>query len=113
MQNVLAQSARINDAINQSGRQRMLSQRMAKFYQVINWNVAPPEAAAALNAAPNNTAAIRRGLELAGQQWLFFDNALRNPAGPAAVPQQATNVATTSERILEVMDGITAQYAAA
>jgi hypothetical protein len=32
----VAQVVNMNDATNKSGRQRMLSQRMAKFYQAMN-----------------------------------------------------------------------------
>lgn len=112
--------------VNIAGRQRMLSQRMAKFYQAINWGVASPDAMTKLLAArkefiaalvvleafPNNTSTIKSELELDRQQWLFFDNALSNSVGGAGRKMQlATNVATTSERILEVMDRVTNLYA--
>ncbi|CAN5493763.1 hypothetical protein BH11PSE11_BH11PSE11_30320 [soil metagenome] len=111
--------------VNMAGRQRMLSQRMAKFYQAVNWGVAPPDAMPKLMAArkefveslavlansPNNTPEIQSELELGKQQWIFFDNALNSAAGgPHNRAQLATNVATTSERILEVMDRVTGLY---
>jgi hypothetical protein len=114
----------VGKLVNISGRQRMLSQRVAKFYQAIQWNVAPSDAQEKLNVArrefvagldtlrkaPNNTLKINESLDLARQQWVFFDLAL-NDFGDAANKQQfANNVATTSERILEVMDAVTGMY---
>lgn len=108
--------------INVAGRQRMLSQRMAKFYQAIQWGVAPASGAAELEKArkefvaalqeltlaPENTAAIKDELALGQQQWLFFDNALSQRGGDRKTA--ALNVATTSERLLEVMNTVTGLY---
>lgn len=111
--------------VNISGRQRMLSQRMAKFYQAINWGTAPSDALAKLSTArdeflkamvelttsPGNTQAINAELVLAQQQWLFFDQALRSSITDMRDKTRfATNVATTSERILETMNRITGMY---
>lgn len=108
--------------IGVAGRQRMLSQRMAKLYQAINWGVAPANAAAeleksrgefnvglkALSGAPVTTQVIKGELELARQQWMFFENALGNSGGDKVT--QATTVATTSERLLDAMDRITSLF---
>ena len=101
--------------INLSGRQRMLSQRMAKFYFFQRLGVNAQEASAGLDkarkeftaaqaellAAPENTPAVRDELALTQQQWQFFQAALDDGTASA---KAASQVATTSERILEELD---------
>ncbi len=108
--------------VNISGRQRMLSQRMAKFYMQKRRGFNTSEVTDGLEqarnefkggleellAAPQNTPAIRKELELAKMQWVFFENALAQDGGQDAT--FAVNVATSSERILEVMDRVTGMY---
>ena len=117
-----AQVTDLNDAINKAGRQRMLSQRMAKFYQAIAWGVGNDKSAGELDkarkefaaahqelaSAPANTPQIKESLDLVKQQWFFFENALNQKAGPDKRPQTA--VATTSERILEEMETVVGLY---
>ena len=105
--------------VNIAGRERMLSQRMSKLYQARAWNVAPEAGAAdleqlrreflaglaELEAASANNPAIREALTLGRQQWIFFDAALKSQGDDKRI--LGTNVATTSERILEVMDTVT------
>jgi hypothetical protein len=119
-----AQIADVNEAINKAGRQRMLSQRMAKFRLAQRWQVALPEAAQELAPARDGfvaalpvlrdaleaTPAMRAELELAQQQWVFFDIALRSTE---ASRRLARDVFASSENILAVMDRVTGLYARA
>ena len=108
--------------INVAGRQRMLSQRIAKISMFRAWGIDSPQIAQELDtaasefaaaqklltAAPQNTPAIRSELQLAGSQWLFFEEALKQTGVSRA--EQLRNIATTSERILQVMDSVTGMY---
>jgi hypothetical protein len=110
--------------VNIAGRQRMLSQRMAKFYLALSWKAEVAEARreldiargeftqalATLYDAPQATVQIRQELDLARQQWVFFENALQSAAEGSLAAQRATQVFSTSENILEVMDRVTGHY---
>ena len=79
--------------VNISGRQRMLSQRMAAFYLSASWGVQAAASAIELKKAkdefikaqdllknaPESTAAIKTELQLVETQFTFFDLALRKP----------------------------------
>ena len=116
--------------VNMAGRQRMLSQLLAKMYFVQSWQVAAPgtssqdletargeflAALKTLREAPEATPAIRQELALAEQQWFFFDNALKRRAdahNPADNPTRyATDVFRSSDNILQVMERVTGLYA--
>ncbi|CAM3568426.1 type IV pili methyl-accepting chemotaxis transducer N-terminal domain-containing protein [Polaromonas hydrogenivorans] len=113
-------SARI---VNIAGRQRMLSQKMAKSFMLAEAGVdaeamrkqldaARSEFVLALDsleAAPVSTPAIKQGLAQVRLQWVMYEIGLN--AREKLVARR--NVATTSERILEVMDNLTGLYEAA
>jgi hypothetical protein len=107
-----------------AGRQRMLSQRTAKFYLSQRWGAAVPDSIKELNTArsefvvalkllqtaPQATPAIREQLALAEQQWVFFDNALARFGEASGSERHAEEVFATSENILTVMDRVTGLY---
>jgi nitrate/nitrite-specific signal transduction histidine kinase len=121
----LASSASVGRLINISGRQRMLSQRLAKFYMFRQWGISTPgmdtemqlakreyvSAMDALEQAPENTDRIRSELSLARTQWMFFEHALQQQSIGDKNPHHTASVASTSERILEMMDSVTNLYA--
>jgi hypothetical protein len=110
--------------VNVSGRQRMLSQRAAKFYLSQAWGTANAEqlrelrtarqefadALTFLHDAKQATPAIRDEIELAQQQWVFFDNALAKADQSSNAAMHATEVFASSENILQVMDRVTAMF---
>ncbi|WP_245503499.1 type IV pili methyl-accepting chemotaxis transducer N-terminal domain-containing protein [Aquabacterium lacunae] len=115
----------VGKLVNVAGRQRMLSQRTAKFYLSQRWGAqvadapgemekARQEFRSALNllyVAPQATPTIREHLTLAEQQWVFFENALSRLQEPAGAQRRAEEVFSTSENILMVMDKVTGLYA--
>ncbi|OGI44446.1 MAG: hypothetical protein A2637_02695 [Candidatus Muproteobacteria bacterium RIFCSPHIGHO2_01_FULL_65_16] len=58
-----------------------------------------------LKTAPQNTPDIKAALDNADTQWQLFEHSLANPDKPLEVM-----VAITSEKILNIMDRITAMY---
>lgn len=106
--------------INVAGRQRYLSQRMAKNYFLTAAELSTASmrdqlqsdrnefknALLMLNNAPISTPGIRNELALAQSQWVFFEAAInRKPDGSGL-----SDVATTSERLLDVMNNLTGMY---
>jgi len=112
----------LGQLVNLAGRERMLSQRMAKFYFFRQCGLkgkdvdqgleqARTEFVAALDklgGAPENTRPIKDWLAMAQTQWMFFDDAIKS--GESAEAER--HVAVTAENLLEAMDKLTGLYTA-
>jgi Type IV pili methyl-accepting chemotaxis transducer N-term len=111
--------------VNLSGRQRMLTQRLAKNVLFREWlglkekdtaldieNDEKEYASAALNLSRDQetTERIKLELDLAQTQWLFFQAAIHASIHVKSDRNHLINVANTSERILEVFDSVTMQF---
>lgn len=113
-----SQNARL---VNRSGRQRMLSQRIAKLYLAVSWRL-PVEGLEAellkateefetaqqeLLAAQQNTAQISQALQKVEAQWRFARAGFRLSADSRYVP---TVITTTTETLLWQMNELTSAY---
>lgn len=110
--------------VNVSGRERMLSQRCAKFYLFraaglreasVDQGLAEGRkefevGLAELRAAHQDTPDIARQLLLASSQWGFFVNALNSYDLGTQNQTSLQYVAASSENVLEVMDVVTGMY---
>lgn len=106
--------------VDMSGRQRMLSQRLAKYYLARAWGVQTAAdgrelgsartefdgALATLRNAPENTPQIKKELEAVAAQWEWFKSAL-TLEGAASYGHV---VAHASEAILNSMELVTSLY---
>jgi hypothetical protein len=115
----------VGKLVNLAGRQRMLTQRMAKFYLAaalpVDSQLATAEIAKArtefnaamvqLRNAPQATLRIKDELLLGDAQWVFFDMALQKLQDGAPRPKAMADVFVASENLLTVMDRVTTLYA--
>jgi hypothetical protein len=116
----------VGKLVNMAGRQRMLTQRMAKFYLAatlpVEASVAATEIGKArsefttamelLRNAPEATPRIKDELLLADGQWLFFDMALKQLQEGDQRPKPMADIFVSSENLLAVMDRVTGLYSA-
>lgn len=124
MQYEAASGKPVGRLVNIAGRQRMLSQRMAKFCLAGAMQIDAAGSAAEigksrteflaaleiLRNAPEATAQIRQELVLADAQWMFFNRGLQRLEGTAASPALMSDVFVTSENLLAIMDRVTGLY---
>ena len=108
--------------IGESGRQRMLSQRVALIYMLAQIRSGDVKISSdlmtlrnefnraheRLKASTLNDEKIKTDLAVIDGQWGFFQLAIDSKPDPA----MQRNVAATSENILEIMQSVTAQYEA-
>ena len=108
--------------VNISGRQRMLSQRMVKFYLFQAWGLGGAAvldqidrsrnefqgALTELRTSPENTAIIDRELDAASEQWRWLKSALDLYQTDAYFPGIVDDAA---EKTLTIMERVTHHYA--
>lgn len=125
MQIEIAGEASVGRLLDLSSRLNMLSQRLARLYLLAHGGdrsqsvltdlqQARLEFASGLrelDAARENSPASREAIALAKNQWIFFELAISD-LGEArrADARAAQNVATSSERIAQVLDEASTQY---
>lgn len=110
--------------VSLAGRQRMLSQKVARHYFFAAWGAADKTEKPALDKArvefstaletlkafPKNSEVIQNRLTMLGEQWGFMLAAFAPEKMGAYNPSGARHVATASENILELADELTLFY---
>ena len=111
--------------VNLAGRQRMLSQRIAKFYLFTQWGIHVTRSRAGLSEAMQEFATaltelavparavpeIEHQLERVSRHWQLLESTLGS-AGHGDEKRRAALVATVSERLLRQTDAAVGLYEA-
>ncbi len=113
----------VGQLVNLAGRQRMLSQRLSKFYMAQAWGIERPEMVAEMRLAATqfesvlmnelftstqNTPEIQKELKKAIKQWEVYKRGLRlEEDSDDYIP---VIMAATSENLLKSMNTITGMY---
>ena len=119
-------NAPLDHLIGIAGRQRMLSQRMAKFYFYRTWDLYDAPADMELHLArahftsmliqvegsPLASAQVKAGVAKIRREWEPYQQALFASQDPAKMRKDALRVAELSERVLAATDEVVAQLVA-
>lgn len=111
----------IDRLVNLAGRQRMLSQRMAKLYLMRSWGEKSlsidddlvgtglefEETMERLRTSPEATPLIRQDIDKALVQWNWFKSVINRPGGDASY---RLIIADASDALYRMMDQITRQF---